>query len=51
MHEFRNRYGIIINHHEFAATLDYMERIGQASHHKHNYGDTQYFIEIKPVVG
>ena len=35
-------YGMDIDHHEWAYTLDWMSQIGEADHVNHHGGDTQY---------
>lgn len=42
---FSEMYGIDIDHHEYAYCLDWMSRIGEATHYNCNGGDTQYLIK------
>ncbi len=41
---FTKTYGLDIDQHEWANTLDYMSRIKEATYANHNGGDTQYLI-------
>ena len=43
---FNQNYGMDIDHHEWAYTLDWMrESTKEADYHSHNGGDTQYLIK------
>ena len=40
-----SRYGIDIDHHEYAYTLDEMSRRGEVSFYRPHSGDTQYYVK------
>ena len=41
---FADVYGIDIDHHVYAYTLDYLRNIEAIKFHAHNDGDTQYLV-------
>ena len=42
---FNQIYGIDIDHHEYAYTLDWMSQIEECVHHSYHGGDTEYLIK------
>ncbi len=44
-HFFSETYGLGIDHHEYAYTLDEMSRNDEAEYYSHNWGDTEYLIK------